>query len=79
MRQTRLGSFVEAWTNIFVGFGIAMAANAIVLPAFGFAISMAQNFWITVVFTVISLIRSYLLRRFFNSLRLFHHDTKAKG
>jgi hypothetical protein len=79
MRQTRLGSFVEAWVNILIGFGIAMAANAIVLPAFGFNISPAQNFWITCIFTAISLVRSYVLRRFFNSLRLFHRDTKAKG
>lgn len=69
--QTRLGSFVEAWTNVLVGFGVAMAANAVVLPLFGYPVSVADNFWITCVFTGVSLIRSYLLRRLFNKLRLF--------
>lgn len=72
MKQSRLGSFVEAWVNILVGFGIAMAANALVLPQFGFHVTASQNFWITVIFTAISLVRSYILRRVFNSLRLKH-------
>lgn len=70
MKQSRLGSVVEACINILVGFGIAMLANAVILPYFGFNVTAEQNFWITCVFTVISFIRSYLLRRLFNSLRL---------
>lgn len=77
--QTRWGSFVEAWVNIFVGFGIAFVANAVILPVFGFtALSAAKNFYITCLFTVISFVRSYCLRRLFNSLRLFHHESEEK-
>jgi hypothetical protein len=74
MRQTRMGSFVEAWINILVGIGIAYTVNMLLLPALGLPLNHAQNITITLVMTVISLIRSYVLRRFFNSLRLFHHE-----
>jgi hypothetical protein len=74
--QSRLGSFVEAWMNILIGFGVAFTANALVMPAFGFNVKPMQNFYITCIFTVISLVRSYLLRRLFNKLRLFTYVAK---
>jgi hypothetical protein len=67
--QTKLGSFAEAWANIAVGFGINFSANMLVLPYFGFAITAGKAFGIGVVFTVISLARSYVLRRWFNGLK----------
>jgi hypothetical protein len=67
--QTRLGSFVEAWANIVVGFSINFCANLVVLPWFGFNVTPGAAFGIGVVFTVISLARSYVLRRWFNGLR----------
>lgn len=66
MSQSRLGSMVEAVTNVAIGFGINWTANIIVLPWFGFNVTGAQAFGIGVVFTGISLARSYLLRRAFN-------------
>jgi hypothetical protein len=67
--QTKMGSFIEAWANIAVGFGINFVANMLILPHFGFAITASKAFWIGVVFTVISLVRSYVLRRWFNGLK----------
>ena len=69
MAQTRLGSFAEAWANIAVGFGINFTANLIVLPWFGFKVTPTDAFGIGVVFTAISLARSYVLRRWFNGLK----------
>lgn len=70
MSQTRIGSFVEAWANIAVGFAINWSANMLILPHFGFtSLTAAKAFWIGVVFTAISLLRSYVLRRWFNGLR----------
>lgn len=71
MSQTKLGSFAEAWANIAIGFAINWTANMLVLPHFGFDVSASQAFWIGVVFTGISLIRSYILRRWFNGLKFF--------
>jgi hypothetical protein len=69
MSQTKLGSWAEAWANIAVGFGINFAANLLVLPHFGFAVTPGKAMGIGVVFTVISLVRSYVLRRWFNGLK----------
>lgn len=69
MSQTKIGSFAEAWLNIAVGFGINFAANLVVLPQFGFPVTPGAAFGIGLVFTVISLARSYILRRWFNGLR----------
>ena len=67
--QTKLGSFIESWANIAVGFGINFAANLVILPHFGFAVTVSDAFGIGVIFTVISLVRSYVLRRWFNGLK----------
>lgn len=69
MAQTKLGSFTEAWANIAVGFAINFTANMIVLPWFGFDITAGKAFGIGLIFTAISLARSYVLRRWFNGLR----------
>lgn len=67
MTQTRIGSLIESLVNIAVGFCLAMITNSIVMPAFGYHVTARDNFWITVSFTVVSLVRQYLLRRFFNA------------
>ena len=69
MAQTKLGSFVEAWANIAVGFTINFTANMTILPWFGFKVSAGSAFEIGLIFTVISLVRSYVLRRWFNGLK----------
>jgi len=69
MAQTRLGSIVEAWANIAVGFTINYCANLLIFPLFGMHISPGNNFLLGLIYTVISLVRSYILRRWFNGLR----------
>lgn len=66
MSQSRRRSLVEALTNIAVGFGISYAATLVVLPMFGFAVTARDAGSMTLVFTGISLARSYTLRRIFN-------------
>ncbi len=68
--QSRLGSFIESWANIAVGFTISYFANWLILPAFGFhGMTATQNFEMVMIFTILSLIRSFALRRFFNRLK----------
>lgn len=77
--QTRLGSFVEAWANIVVGFAINFAANMYILPAFGFAsLTPGKNFVIGLAYTGISLVRSYGMRRIFNAIK-FGNDRLARA
>lgn len=78
MAQTKLGSFVEAWANIAVGFAINWSANMIVLPMFGFnGLTAGKAFGIGLVFTAISLVRQYILRRYFNGLRFGNSEARA--
>lgn len=67
MTQTRLGSLIEALANVAIGFSINWAANMAILPLFGFHVSAGQAFGIGVFFTVISIARSYVIRRWFNA------------
>jgi hypothetical protein len=72
MKQTKWGSLVEAKANIVVGFAINWSANMIVLPWFGFKLSGGTAFEIGLVFTVISMARQYVIRRWFNGLKFGH-------
>jgi hypothetical protein len=74
-RQTWLGSIVEAKANIAVGFAINWCANMLVLPLFGFAVTAGEAFGIGLVFTVISLVRQLVLRRWFNGMRFGNRST----
>jgi hypothetical protein len=70
VKQSRLMSAVESATNVAVGFGVAVATQALVFPLFGIHASMGQHFAIGALFTVVSVIRSYALRRFFEAVRV---------
>ena len=68
MSQSRLGSFVEACINVLIGFWINFFANLLILPLIGFQITIGQNLFIGVLYTLISVARSYAIRRWFNGL-----------
>ena len=77
MSQTVKGSITEAWANIAVGFGVNYTANIAILPLFGFhSLTWRTNFVIGMLYTVISLVRQYVLRRWFNGLKFgnTHHE-----
>lgn len=72
-RQTWWGSIVEAKANIAVGFGVSYAMNFAILPFFGMqGLTPANNLGITLAFTVVSIIRQLIMRRFFNRLKWGH-------
>lgn len=67
MRQTRVSSFIESLVNVAIGFGLNLAMNFAVFPFFGWHISMRQNLLVGVIYTGVSIARSYALRRWFNA------------
>lgn len=79
--QTRLGSLIESLINVLIGFGVSLALTAVVLPAYGHAVTLGDNLQITLIFTVASIARSYLLRRYFNARihRAAHHLANKSG
>ena len=72
MSQTRRQSMIEAVINVVVGFSINMLLNFAVFPLFGWHISLQQNIALGVIYTVISILRSYSLRRLFNRMHRAH-------
>lgn len=70
MVQKKRHSLLESCVSTGIGFIIAYITTMLVLPAFSFRASFAQGFWITSIFTVISVIRGYWVRRLFNYLHL---------
>ena len=65
--QTRVDSLMESLTNIVIGFAINFVANILILPAvLGVPVNLAELGWIGIFFTIISVVRSYTLRRVFN-------------
>lgn len=67
MTQSRLGSLIEAAINIAIGYFVALASQLIIFPLVGIHIPLSTNFAIGFWFTLISLVRSYVIRRWFNT------------
>lgn len=66
--QTRLMSFTEAVTNVLVGYGLGVLTQVLVFPLFAIEVSIAETLEIGLVFTTVSIARSYALRRLFGRL-----------
>jgi hypothetical protein len=66
MSQSRLSSLAETCLSIAIGFVVSVVITALVMPAYGHAITLGDNIQITGIFTVASIARGYLVRRAFN-------------
>jgi hypothetical protein len=69
VKQTRLMSLIEAITNVVVGYGVAVVTQMLVFPVFGLHTTLAQNLKMGLIFTGVSILRSFLLRRIFENMR----------
>lgn len=69
--QSKKHSFIEALINILVGYGIAVSAQMVIFPLFGIPhLPVSDHLAIGGFFTVVSICRSYMLRRLFNWLHI---------
>lgn len=66
--QSRIQSFIEDWSNTIIGYFINLAVQLVVYPFYGATFTFGQNIQIGLIFMVVSIARSYLLRRAFNAL-----------
>lgn len=71
MRQSRRMSFTEALANVAVGYGMAVVTQIGVFPHFGLETTMFENLTIGAIFTAVSVVRSYPLRRMFETIRIY--------
>ena len=70
MTQSRAMSFVEAATNVVVGYVLAIFTQIVVFPWFGLEAVLGEHLAIGVAFVGVSLARGYLLRRLFETIRM---------
>jgi hypothetical protein len=63
-------SLVESLANVAVGYGIAVLTQIAVFPFFGLHVSLADNLVMGAVFTIVSIARSFTLRRVFEEFRV---------
>ena len=64
--QTKVQSAIESVANVAIGYGVALASQLVIFPVFDIHIPLKTNIWIGIWFTVISIVRSYSVRRLFN-------------
>lgn len=68
MKQSRSTSLLKSLISTSTGFAVAFAAQLIVFPLFGFNPPLSTNFAITGIFTVLSIVRGYVLERLFETM-----------
>ncbi len=69
-QQSKKMSLVESLTNVAVGYAVNVTAQVIVFPWFGWEIPLVSNLMIGGIFTIISIVRSFTLRRIFEVYRV---------
>lgn len=72
MTQSRLMSFMESLTNVGIGMVISLIGQVLVSWWYDLPLSIGQNIKIVMFFTVLSVARLFVVRRWFNRMCLFN-------
>ncbi len=70
MKQSRAMSLAESLANVAVGYGVAVLTQIAVFPLFGLSVTLTQNLLMGGLFTMVSIVRSFALRRVFEAIRV---------
>ena len=65
--QSKKDSLIESLTSVGIGLFIGVILNMLILPLFDYDVSLTDGVLISIIFTAVSIIRSYIIRRWFNS------------
>lgn len=68
--QSKKMSLLETCVSTAIGYSVAILAQVLVFPLFGLTVSLSQNMAIGAIFTVVSIVRGYCVRRLFNRIGL---------
>lgn len=66
MSQTKKQSLKETVISTFIGLAVSLITQIIVFPIYDMEVSFNQNIQITIIFTAVSIVRGYFVRRYFN-------------
>ncbi len=70
MMQSRAVSLIEAVANVVLGYGVAVVSQIMIFPVFGLHTTLAHNLKMGAIFSVVSIARSFALRRLFETIRV---------
>jgi len=70
MKQSRLMSILETVLSTAIGFAVALLTQLAVFPWLGFDPPLSTNLLITVIFTIVSILRQFFVRRLFEALHI---------
>lgn len=68
--QSKRHSLLEAMLGTFIGFWVAVLSQYIIFPVFGIKVAFSTHVYMGLFFTIVSIIRSYYVRRLFNYLHM---------
>ena len=70
--QLKHHSLLESIINVIIGYSIAIGAQLVIFPLYGINIPLSSNLQIGGWMTIVSIIRSYGIRRWFNNITIKH-------
>jgi hypothetical protein len=70
LMQSKFHSFIESLMNQTIGYILALITQVIVFSFYNITVSLSQNLQITLIFAIISILRSYIIRRIFNKINV---------
>ena len=76
--QSRVSSLLEAGLNVVAGIVLSFLLQLVLFEAMGITASLSQNLVLTGAFSILSLVRGYVLRRLFNGLHREARRTPAR-
>ena len=66
--QSQKGSLIEAISGTSIGLITSFIISVITYPLLGIEVSLGENLILTGIFFIVSIIRSYFVRRLFNKI-----------
>ena len=66
--QTKKMSLIETVSSVIIGFIVALISQQVIFPILGIEVTFSENIILGIFFTVVSIVRGYYVRRFFNWL-----------
>ncbi len=74
--QKRIQSLIESLMNTLIGFGISLGVQIVLFSQMDILINFNEHIFITLVFTVTSILRGYIVRRFFNKQLVKQYENR---
>jgi hypothetical protein len=69
MKQSKIQSLFESFITVGSGLIVAIMIQLLIFPVYDIEITLFENVQLATIFTISSIIRIYIIRRYFNRIR----------